>query len=47
MNNKMAINTNYQQLNLKSKINKQAGQKQIHRYKEHFDGCQIRERLGE
>ena len=28
--------------NLNIKINKQADQKQTHRYKEHFDGCQMR-----
>ena len=28
-------------LNLKIKINKQAGQKQTHRYREHSDGCQM------
>ena len=38
MNNKIAINTIYQQLNLKSKINKQA--EQTHGYREHFDDCQ-------
>ena len=33
-------------LNLK-KMNKQAEQKQIHRYRGHFDCCQIGEGLGE
>ena len=27
--------------NLKNKINEQADQKQTHRYREHFDGCQM------
>ena len=35
MNNKMANHT-YQQLNLENKINKQAEQKQTHRYREHL-----------
>ena len=39
MNNKMAINTIYQQLNLNSKVNKQAQQKQNNRYRECFDSC--------
>ena len=39
MNNKMAINTIYQQLNLNSKVNKQAEQKQNNRYRECFDSC--------
>ena len=37
----------YQQLNLKNKINEQAEQKQNHRYREHFDGCQTRGQVGE
>ena len=41
MNNNMAINTIYQQLNLKNKISKQEEQKQNHRYREGFDGCQM------
>ena len=36
----MPINI-YQQLNLKTKINKQAEQKENHRYREDFDGCQM------
>ena len=28
--------------NLKNKINEQADQKQTHRYREHFDGCQMK-----
>ena len=47
MNNKMAIIRIYQQWNLKTKINKQVEQKQTHRYREHFDGCQVGEGLGE
>ena len=51
MNNKMATNTYfYQQLNLKkkkTKINEAAEQKQTHRYREHFDSCQMGEGLGE
>ena len=35
----MAINI-YQQWNLRSKINEQAEQKQTHRCRERFDGCQ-------
>ena len=41
-----------QQLNLKitknkkNKINKQVEEKQNHRYREHFDGCQMGDRLG-
>ena len=27
--------------NLKNRINEQVEQKQIYRYKEHFDGCQV------
>ena len=42
----MPINI-YQQLNLKTKINKQAEQKQTHRYREHFDGCQLGGGLGD
>ena len=41
MNNKVAINTINQQLNLKNKIREQAEQKQTHRYRKHFGGCQI------
>ena len=40
----MTINTN-QQLTLKNKINKQAEQKQTHRFREHFDCCQMEGRL--
>ena len=40
----MAINT-YRQLNLK-KQNKQAEEKQNHRYRECFDGCQMGEGSG-
>ena len=36
-----------QQLSLKTKINEQADQKQTHRYREHFDGCQIGEGVRE
>ena len=36
----MAINTS-QELNFKNKINEKAEQKQTHRYREHFDGCQM------
>ena len=35
----------YQQLILKNKINKQAEEKQKHRYREHFDSCQMRQRV--
>ena len=40
MNNKMAINTYLPKIESK-KQNKQAEQKQIHRYRKHFDGCQM------
>ena len=36
----------YQQLNLKTKINEQSEQKQNHRYRECFDGCQMGRVLG-
>ena len=32
--------------NLKNKINKQVDQKQTHKYREHFDGCQLKDGLG-
>ena len=34
-------------MNLKTKINEQAEQKQDHRYRENFDGCQVGQGLGE
>ena len=37
----------YQWLNLKNKINKEAEQKQTHRYKKHSDDCQMGGELGE
>ena len=42
MNNKIAINTYLSTIESKkqNKINKQAEQKQNHRYRECFDGCQ-------
>ena len=43
----MAINTFSQQLNLTNKINEQAVQKQTHRHREHFDGCQMEGGVGE
>ena len=49
MNNKIAINT-YQQLNLKNKLNKQAEQKQNHRYGDRLECYQLvgrRGRMGE
>ena len=45
MNSKMAIRI-YQQLNLKYKISEQVEQKQTHRYREHFDRCQMGGGLG-
>ena len=33
-------------VNLKSKIIEQAEQKQTHRYREHFDGCQMKRGTG-
>ena len=33
-------------MDLKNKINEQVEQKQIHRYREHFDGCQMGRGLG-
>ena len=32
---------------LKNNINKQAEQKQNHRYRKHFDGCQMGDALGD
>ena len=39
MNIKMEQIHNYQQLNLKNKLRKEAKQEQKHSYGEHFDGC--------
>ena len=36
----------YQQLDLKNKLSKQAGQRLIHGHTEHFDGCQMGEGTG-
>ena len=47
MDNTMAINTYYQQLNLKNKLSKQEEQRQNHGYREHFNGCQMRGGSGE
>ena len=41
MNNKMAINNTYQQMNLKNKLSKHEEQRQNHGYGEHFDCCQM------
>ena len=41
MNNKMAINTYLSTIESKNKLSKQEEQRQNHRYREHFDGCQI------
>ena len=41
----MSINTN-QQLNLKDKKMYKQKQNQTHRYREHFDGCQMGGELG-
>ena len=41
MNNKMAINIYLSATELRNKTNKQAEQKQNHRCREHFDGCQM------
>ena len=41
---------NYQQLNLKTKLSKQAEQEQNHRYGDHLEGYQLgggRERMGQ
>ena len=49
MNNKMATNT-YLSTNESTKTNtenKQAEDKQMHRYREHFDSCQMGGRLGD
>ena len=46
MNKKMVTNT-YLSTNESKKQNKQAEQKQNHRYREHFDGCQIGGALGD
>ena len=40
MNNKVAINTYLSTIESK-KVSEQAEQKQTHRYKEYFDGCQM------
>ena len=40
-NNKMAIHTYYQQLNLKNKLSKQEEHRQNHGYRQCFDGCQM------
>ena len=45
MNNKMAINI-YLSTLVSKKQNKQAAQKQNHRYRECFEGCQIGGALG-
>ena len=42
----MAINTYLSTIEYKNKINEQAEQKQTHRYREHFDGCQMGGGLG-
>ena len=51
MNIKVAINSQLlKQLNLKSKLSKQAEQKQNHRYGDHLEGYQLgggRGRMGE
>ena len=33
--------------NIKTKVNKEAKQKQTHRYREHSDGCHMEKELGE
>ena len=43
MNNKMAKIHIYRQLYLQNKLSKQEEQRQNHGYREHFDGCQMRE----
>ena len=45
MNNKMALNI-HQQLKLKNKVSKQE-QRQNHRYRERFNGCQMGGGYGE
>ena len=47
MNNKMAINTYLSTIESKNKLSKQEEQRQNHRYREHFDGCQIGVGVGE
>ena len=42
----MAINTYLSTIEYKNKINEQAEQKQTHRYREHFDSCQMGGWLG-
>ena len=39
----MALNTYLSTPKSKNEINKQAEQTQTHRYREHFDGCQMDE----
>ena len=46
MNKKMVTNT-YLSTNESKKQNKQAEQKQNHRYREHFVGCQMGRGLGD
>ena len=41
MNNKIAINTYPSTTETKKQKSKQAEQKQSHRYREHFDSCQM------
>ena len=42
MNNKMAKNTNLSTIeSTKNKLSKQEEQRWNHRYREHFDGCQM------
>ena len=47
MNNKMAKMHIYQQLNLKNKLSKQDKKRQNRGYREHFDGCQVGDGVGE
>ena len=46
MNNKMTINTYLSRIEHKKQLSKQE-QRQIHGYREHFDGCQIGRGFGE
>ena len=46
MNNENNNKTHLPKLTLNNKINKQAEQKETHRYREHFDSCQMGRGLG-
>ena len=47
MNDKMAINTYYEQLNLKNKLSEQEEQRQNHGYREHLIVARWEDGVGE